>query len=335
MTAKGLTEADNRIIQIKVAYLVSVWLEGFLYGVYLCLFIPALPILIRSKALKNPSSSIFFMGNVLIFILVSIHNGLGLFQVVVAFAYQASAEGTTQAYNQDYYVPILFATFVFTIGDALMIYRCFLVWQRNYWIIAPSVLLSVTSTGLHITVVWFATQVPRTQFVVPRWPPIALAIIFYFIQTSLTTFLIIWKIRSQCRRRTDTGLASVHVPCILSIMRIIAESAGIYTTGMLVLCTLLLVNNPGRAVIHACMLPITGIVFVLMALRIDAVRQESRRMPASASLLPTWLVDEPKPSESGAEPTEEDQQPTRTHTPPREISSGVPQPMSQASEVGK
>jgi hypothetical protein len=37
-----------------------------------------------------------------------------------------------------------------------------------------------------------------------------------------------------------------------------------------------------------------GIVFVLMALRLHAVREESRYIPPSASLMPSWLVDEPK-----------------------------------------
>ncbi|KAH6892758.1 hypothetical protein BKA70DRAFT_1571538 [Coprinopsis sp. MPI-PUGE-AT-0042] len=313
MTPQGLTEADTRMMQLKALFLVSVWLEGFLYGVYLSLFIAALPILIPSKTLKSPSASVFFIGNVLIFTLVSIHSGLSLFHVVVSFAYQTSVEGTMQAYNENYYRPILFAAFIFMIGDVLMT-------------IFPSVVLAATSSGLHITVVWFATQVPRHLFLVRSWPPIALAIIFYFIQTSLTTFLIVWKIRSQFRLRTDIGLVSVHVPRILSIMRIIIESALIYTTGMLTFLVFLLANNPGRLVIHSCMLPITGgcprltsslgytlievlwnpgIVFVLMALRTHAVRQESRYMPASPSLLPTWLVEEPKSKSSGPQPVAE------------------------------
>jgi hypothetical protein len=33
-----------------------------------------------------------------------------------------------------------------------------------------------------------------------------------------------------------------------------------------------------------------GIVFVLMAIRMDAVREEATAMPASASLMPDWLL---------------------------------------------
>ncbi|KAH6874484.1 hypothetical protein BKA70DRAFT_1577195 [Coprinopsis sp. MPI-PUGE-AT-0042] len=330
MASQELTEAGARIIQLKLLFLVSVWLEGFLYGIYLFLFIAALPILIQSKTLKKPSASVFFIGNVLIFTLVSIHTGLSIFHVVVAFAYQTSVEGTMQAYNQKYYIPILLALLIFMIGDILMIYRCFLIWQRNYWAIFPSGVLAATSSGLHITVVWFATQVPRNLFLVRSWPPIALAIIFYFIQTSLTTFLIVWKIRSQLQRETDTGLPSIHVPSILSITRIISESALIYTAGMFIFLVFLVTSNPVRLVIHSCMLPTTGIVFVLMALRIHAVRQGSRCMPASPSLVPTWLVEEPKSTSSGPQPAAEgDERLARDQTIPSTPSFNSPQPTSR------
>ncbi|KAH6885057.1 hypothetical protein BKA70DRAFT_1445282 [Coprinopsis sp. MPI-PUGE-AT-0042] len=246
MTPQGLTdsEADARMMQLKALFLVSVWLVGFLYGVYLFLFIAVLPILIPSKTLKSPSASVFFIGNVLIFTLVSIHSGLSLFHVVVSFAYQTSVEGTMQAYNQNYYRPILFAAFIFMIGDVLMMlldiptelldYLPFCCTRRYF-----------LGASYHSCLVRHSST-PRHLFLVRSWPPIALAIIFYFIQTSLTTFLIVWKIRSQFRLRTDIGLASVHVPRILSIVRIIIESALIYTAGMLIFLVFLVANNPGR-----------------------------------------------------------------------------------------
>lgn len=164
-----------------------------------------------------------------------------------------------------------------------------------------------------MTIIWFATKVPFELFVVRSWPPIALATFFYLIQTAITTSLIVWKIWSQARRGTNR---SFYVPRVFSILRIIVESAAIYTAGMVTMVVLLALDHPGRIAIHACMIPSTGafnlgflvigrsldrrglwdagIVFVLMALRIHAVQEESRYMPASASLMPTWLVDEPK-----------------------------------------
>lgn len=85
----GLREV---VLKIKVVYLASIWLEGLLYGVdafphllsphlttrtgvYLCLFMAALPILTRSAISKSFSPRLFLVGNVLIFVLVSINSG--------------------------------------------------------------------------------------------------------------------------------------------------------------------------------------------------------------------------------------------------------------------
>ncbi|KAH6885058.1 hypothetical protein BKA70DRAFT_1574536 [Coprinopsis sp. MPI-PUGE-AT-0042] len=286
----GLTKAD---IEVKIAYLAAVWLQGFLYGVYMCLFIAALPILIHNNALKNLSASAFFIGNMLIFALVSINCGVSVFDTVVAFAYQVDGKGPVRPFNDTGYwvglIPVILTVFIAMIGDILMIYWCFLVWQRSYRAIFVSLVLAVLSSGCHITTVWFACHVPFNRFRVQNWLPIALTPIFYLLQTTLTTSLIAWKIWSQSRRNTIVGLAPLHVPRLLSIMRIIVESAVIYTMGMLVMLVLLALDHPARIAVHSCMIPITGIVFMLMALRIEAVRLESKHMPASPSLLPTRL----------------------------------------------
>ncbi|KAH6874471.1 hypothetical protein BKA70DRAFT_1449353 [Coprinopsis sp. MPI-PUGE-AT-0042] len=283
----GLTKAD---IEVKIAYLAAVWLQGFLYGAYLCFFIAALPILIHNNSLKNFSASIFFMGNMLIFALVSINCGVSVFDTVVAFAYQVDAKGPVRPFNDTGYwvglIPVILTVFITMIGDVLMIYRCFLVWHRSYRAIFVSLILAAFSSGCHITTVWFACHVPFNRFRVQNWLPIALTPIFYLLQTALTTSLIAWKIWSQSRRSTSVGLASLHVPRLLSIMCIIVESAVIYTMGMLVMLVLLVLDHPARIAVHSCLIPVTGIVFVFMALRIEAVRLESKRMPDSASLMP-------------------------------------------------
>ncbi|KAH6874481.1 hypothetical protein BKA70DRAFT_1240470 [Coprinopsis sp. MPI-PUGE-AT-0042] len=274
----GLAKED---IEVKIAYLISVWLQGFLYGVYICLFIAVLPITIRGGALKNFTAAVFFMGNMLIFFLVSIicviffaslvqdTPGVSVFDTVVAFAYQIESKGPIRPFNdRGYwvgYIPLMLAVFIAMIGDILMvvIYRCFLVWQRSYRVIFVSLILAALSFGCHIATVWFANHVPFNLFRVQNWLPMASTPVFYLLQTTLTTSLIAWKIWSQTQRNTNVELAPLHVPRLLSIMRIIVESAVIYTIGMLVMLVLLILDHPARIAIHSCMIPITGKRLVL------------------------------------------------------------------------
>ncbi|KAH6871358.1 hypothetical protein BKA70DRAFT_257537 [Coprinopsis sp. MPI-PUGE-AT-0042] len=328
----GLTDAD---VQVQVIWLVAFWLQGILYGVYLGLFILAFPVLIWSNALKNFSATVFLVGNMLIFVLVSINSSVSLFRVIVAFAQQSDIKGPLRILgNMNYwatYLPLVFGVIVFMIGDILMIYRCFLVWRRNYWAILLPIILAALSAGFHMATVWFARQVTFNFFLFRIWPPTVLPPIFYFLQTALTTSLITWKIWSVSRRNAHVGLVSVNVPRLLSIVCIMAESAAIFTAGMLAMVVLIALDHPAKEVVHACMLPITGIVFVLMALRIHAVRVESKEIPASPSLMPTWLFDEPKVADSGIETVEQskDQRPTESQTPPL----AIPTDLSPSDDV--
>ncbi|KAH6885061.1 hypothetical protein BKA70DRAFT_1445287 [Coprinopsis sp. MPI-PUGE-AT-0042] len=311
----GVTAAD---VQLKVMWLVAFWLEGLLYGVYLGLFILAFPVLIRRNTLKNFSATVFLVGNMLMFVIISINSSVSFFRVVVAFGSQSDIKAPFHILGDlNYwatYLSLVFGIIVFVIGDILMIYRCFLVWRRSYWAILFPIILSALSAGFHTATVWFARQVAFNLFVFQTWSLVLLPPIFYLLQTALTTSLISWKIWSQSRRKANIGLASVSVPSFLSVMRIVVESAVIYTAGMLLMVVLIAINHPAKGVVHACMLPITGIVFVLMALRVHAVQVESKVMPASPSLMPTWLVDESKSADSGIETIEEDQHPTPSQT---------------------
>ncbi|KAH6908864.1 hypothetical protein BKA70DRAFT_1400384 [Coprinopsis sp. MPI-PUGE-AT-0042] len=270
----GLTEAD---IQLRMAYLIGFWLEGLLYGVYLCLFIFAFPVLIRKHALKNTAAAVFVTGNVLMFVLISIftsqspvHFGLpgslecfqnstpqaiSVFLPIIAFAYQADIEGTSRMFEDlrhwANYAPLILGAIIFMTGDILVIYRCFIIWKRRYCVILVPSILTALAAGLH----------------------------------GATLGAI--------------GLVSVHAPSLLAIMRIIIESAAIYTAGVSVMVVVIALDHPARFTMHSCMMPIIGIALVLMGLRTHAVQEESKEMPATASLIPTWLVDERNATDPG------------------------------------
>lgn len=124
-------------------------------GIYLCLFLAALPILVRKNALKSFSSAVFFMGNTLMFVLISINccasvshpchpcsssntlkadcgvslcaafSVLALFDTVIAFAYQADVTGPIRPFNDTGYwlgaISMALAVGIVMIGDILMV----------------------------------------------------------------------------------------------------------------------------------------------------------------------------------------------------------------------
>ncbi|KAH6911231.1 hypothetical protein BKA70DRAFT_1269806 [Coprinopsis sp. MPI-PUGE-AT-0042] len=245
----GLTDTD---IQLKVVWLLGFCLECVLYGVYVCLFMAALPVLIRGN--KNFSATIFLIGNVLIFVVASIESGASLCRALVAFGYQTDVRDPTRIYsNMKYwanYLPWVLAIIPFTTGDILMICRCFIIWQRSYWVILLPATLAAVSAGFHIATVWYARQGTLSLHLFQNRRLAVLTTVFSLSQTILTTSLIVWKILS--RQRTAIQLASVHTPCLVSIARIIMESAAIYTVGMLVMLILIHLDHPAKEMLHVC-----------------------------------------------------------------------------------
>ncbi|KAH6885090.1 hypothetical protein BKA70DRAFT_1338183 [Coprinopsis sp. MPI-PUGE-AT-0042] len=281
--------------QLEVVYLVGIWLEALLYGVYLCLFIAAIPTFVRPDVLKALSTKVFLAGNALMFITISIHNVSSVVHLVMAFAYQTDVRGSVKLFNDltlwgTYSAPTLLAIIVW-IGDALVIYRCFLVWQRSYRVIVLPVLLFIVGVGSHSANLWWIQhQADVSHVVVGAWPFLNVPFPIYLAQNVLTTGLIVFKIWAQYQRSRAVGLMSLHTPSLVSIMRVIVESAAIYTGGTLVMVILRALDHPARFTIHCCLVPTTGIVFVLFAIRTQAVRDEAKNIPASASIMPDWLV---------------------------------------------
>ncbi|KAH6874482.1 hypothetical protein BKA70DRAFT_1480189 [Coprinopsis sp. MPI-PUGE-AT-0042] len=295
LTVKELAEAGltQRDVQLRVVCLVSVWLEGLLYGVYLYLFIAAFLVLARRNPFRNFSSAVFVVGNVLMFVLISIFNATSICTPIIVFAYQTEIEGTRRIFNDlDLWVnslQLVLGVMLFITGDILVIYRCFLIWGRCYWVILlPSVLSALAAATL-----WFALRVSMPFVLIRNWTIITLPFILYFLQNILTTSLIVYKIYSHFRRSRDIGLVSLHAPRLLPIMRVIIES----------------------------------IVFVLMALRTHAVKEDSKQTPATPSLMPTWLgFDEPKSTD--------DQRASCIQISPLRHPGANSEPMFQALEAG-
>ncbi|KAH6871365.1 hypothetical protein BKA70DRAFT_1451194 [Coprinopsis sp. MPI-PUGE-AT-0042] len=186
----NLTEKE---IEVKVYGLVGIWMETFLYGIYLLLFITAMRVLSRKQALHRFSSKVFFTGIIIMFILITIHNGLNIYRLIVGFGHAANVHEPVQYLTnflqwENSSLSILLAL-IFWSGDTLVIYRCFLIWQRNYWIIALPLTLFLASVATHTTSIWSARHFALDPSAVPHSLPPFLNMLFplYAAQNVVTT----------------------------------------------------------------------------------------------------------------------------------------------------
>ncbi|KAF5327273.1 hypothetical protein D9619_004247 [Psilocybe cf. subviscida] len=181
------------------------------------------------------------------------------------------------------------------LGDILVIYRCYFVWDNNLWLISVPVFLLLGTIGINVFVLyWFRHPAVLTLesgiHVLRSIYPLA------FAQNFLTTALIILKIFLQHQASRKAGAINIGSSLgLIRIMRIVIESAAIYTIQILVLNILYFRNDNFQYVIQPAIIPSIGITFVLLALRIEASRHESATTKTDlgirSSMIPQWLCE--------------------------------------------
>ncbi|KAL0955936.1 hypothetical protein HGRIS_002123 [Hohenbuehelia grisea] len=156
------------------------------------------------------------------------------------------------------------------IADFLVIYRCFLVWNNNYYIIIVPSLLVIMSIISNAIALDLFTKVPFGTIFGPNlihWMNTIYALAL--VQNTMTTGLIAYRIWAQER---DTRRVGIHSngskSSLMPIVRIIVESAAIYSLELLVLIILYALGHNGQFVVQEAVVPTVGIVFTLMTVRI-------------------------------------------------------------------
>ncbi|KAF5326835.1 hypothetical protein D9619_004238 [Psilocybe cf. subviscida] len=158
-------------------------------------------------------------------------------------------------------------------GDALVIYRCYFIWDNNIWVIAVPSCLLLGTIGLNIYVLYWI----RHPLIIAPAARIKLFRTVYpsaFVQSFLTTSLIALKIFLQelALKKAGTRDAGFKLSLIY-VIRMVIESAGIYTIHILVLNILFFRDDNFQFVVQSAIIPIIGITVLLIAVRMEAARK--------------------------------------------------------------
>ncbi|KAF5371009.1 hypothetical protein D9615_009998 [Tricholomella constricta] len=130
----------------------------------------------------------------------------------------------------------LFGLFVaqMTVGDAILIYRCFVVWSRRWRVVLFPILLTLTAIacGLTTIIVSSTTLVPHNRAMVGTLVTtvLSLSLASNFISSSLIVFRI-WTIQKESMRYK---IKSQDDPLRRAI-RVTVEAGLLYTASMFVL----------------------------------------------------------------------------------------------------
>jgi len=283
-------------LPLEVAGILSVWLETLLYGVYCSLFFETVYIILKKRMTKTRPSKVFFVAINIMFILSTVHIAVNLYRLLRGYVWLRDTVGPTAYFlnlgRWDNIAHDAINAVVTWIGDFLVIYRCFIVWNNNYYIIILPALFLIMSIISNSIALHLFGKVPLGTIFGPtlvHWMNTIYALAL--VQNTWTTGLIAWRIWRQERASAVIGLRSAtSQSSLIPIVRIVIESAAIYVLELIVLIILYALNHNAQFILQEALVPTVGIVFTLMTVRL-AMRSSKSLMTTERGGFPIeWRV---------------------------------------------
>ncbi|OAX31160.1 hypothetical protein K503DRAFT_114069 [Rhizopogon vinicolor AM-OR11-026] len=274
-------------IPLDTAAIMSTVLEGILYGFSILMFVGTVWTLThknRTQAVNRPIATVA----ILLLLLSTAHMIVDIIRIEDGLVkYRDTFEGGPPAFFAD----VAQVTFVTKnaiyimqtlLGDGVVIYRCYVVWQSMLIIILPSILwCSSGVTGF--TAVYSISQ--ATSNAGNIFAPATGQWIKAFFASTLSTNLLssgllayrIWMI--ECNISTSRTRSGSMMP----VLRVIVDAALLYSVTLLPALVCFICSNNGQFVMIDMIIPIISIAFYMVLIRIAIRRPQSHPFRGGAT----------------------------------------------------
>ncbi|KAJ6583815.1 hypothetical protein B0H10DRAFT_1833221 [Mycena sp. CBHHK59/15] len=212
-----------------------------------------------------------FSFSIVMFILATMHLAMNCYRMISGYVDFRLAPGGPVGYIGT--LSLLNICFSFAtqsiVGDAAAVYRCWILWSRNYRVIIISTIMLIASTISGYMVCGLYSSIPRDATVFdPRltnW-----ITTFYSIavaQNISTTGLMAWRLWQGEKNSARYRMGSHG--SLMPVLRILVESAALYLFVEILLLSLYAVDYNAQYILLECVTPIVGFTFSVITIRIN------------------------------------------------------------------
>jgi len=279
------------------SYLFAVLITSFCYGIAVTLFTKSVATMVRNRRSTGKLNLPLAIPSVLIFMFATV-NVMGIW--VHAYTTFVVNGNDPLAYLNLIRSPA--KTIIQTgqvgailLADALVVYRTFVVWNNNiYVIVIPCLTFVATFTsGVSFVRLQHLTNVETSVFAksVTEWTVAFLLCSFF--TTVYSTGLIAYKLTSahmKLRQHGVSGSGSIN----RHIMRIIVESAALYSLNHLLYVVLYEVKTQVESTPSFLEASLASITCSLIIVRAEAAINPSQTLPTSVGSYPTVSASDGK-----------------------------------------
>jgi len=206
------------------------------------------------------------------FTIATMHIGVNFARIIKAFIlFRDEPGGPAAFFNRLSEFTQMFGSTLYVaqtlLGDAIMLMRCYYVWDRNLWVVAIPMLLLLGSTATGVGILYsFDKVTPEGQIFVHQ---LSQWIISFFSVTFATNVICttlvgyrVWRINKK-----GIGFSSSHRR-LRSVMVLIVESGAVYSAALMALLILYEADSWFQYVVLDAITPTVGIVFSVIMYRI-------------------------------------------------------------------
>ncbi|KAF7357319.1 hypothetical protein MSAN_01327500 [Mycena sanguinolenta] len=258
-------------------------LEGVAYGIHVLLFGSAVTLLTRSNFPKGTSMRPIFAVSCLLFCMSTVHHAINFNNVYTSTMVHPRPHIADETHL------LVGADTIFILSDffsqLVLIYRCYLVWNKNIWIVILPILVAFAAASCGISVIALVLSVAPTA---PQAPAdivpfgdasFAMSLILNFSSSTLIVARLWW-------------LSRVHsVPGISRARRILRQATGvIIESGLLFLATqfvfvvLFAIAHPAQALVEPMAVQIYAISPLLIVVRIGMGKSYEQTVTIDSSV---------------------------------------------------
>ncbi|KAJ7181230.1 hypothetical protein C8R46DRAFT_599297 [Mycena filopes] len=221
-------------ITILPANLATLVFDSFLYGLLCLLFLLTVYFLATRRTLagtrhtkRHHFTSLVFIGLSTLFLVVTIHWSIIVYQAFYAFIHLATVAAEDAFYADlgqvSEVVKSILLFIAILLGDALVTYRLWVIWGRNRVVVIFPVLalggVAVTSVAMTYQLTQWQPKLRGTGFYRTFRPWAVTGFILSLLANMYSTGLIIYRICKHGKSKSDSRL--------MSLLSILAESAAL------------------------------------------------------------------------------------------------------------
>ncbi|KAI0336217.1 hypothetical protein GY45DRAFT_1316329 [Cubamyces sp. BRFM 1775] len=249
--------------------LVSIFVQSILYGNYVTLFVVTTRALLKRRSAGQAMWNKMMLVSALIFVIATMHIATNFSRIILAFIVHADAPGGPAAFfNELSNFTQMFGSTLYVLqtllGDAMVLYRCYLVWERQWIVVVFPCILLMGSLATGVGILYsFDKVVPQALiFVVQLGHWITAFFSMTFATNVICTVLVAYRIWSLNRK-----FLFRHEK-LRPVMVLIVESGAFYSATLLALLVLYNADSWFQYVVLDAVSAIVGIVFSVIMLRI-------------------------------------------------------------------